>query len=64
MSFLGVVFVVLMLLALFGGGWSNYDNNVFNFRGFSGLFILWLCVAILGYIVLAGGEHIGHTVIR
>jgi uncharacterized membrane protein len=54
MSFWAVVFVVLMILALFGSWWAYYPGPgrpVWAPAG--GFFLLWLCLAILGYIVLA-----------
>lgn len=51
MSFLAVVFVVLMILAVCGGG---YGYRVGPGPWVYGGFLLWLCVAILGYIVLGG----------
>lgn len=60
MSFWGIIFIVLMLFALFGGGWGNYDSasGRFGFRAWSGFFILWCCVAILGYLFLGGGAAV------
>jgi uncharacterized membrane protein YozB (DUF420 family) len=53
---LTVVFVVLMLFWLFGGGYVAYDGTAFNARNFGGYTLVpWLCVAILGWIVLGGG---------
>ena len=59
MSFLAVVFVVLMVIGLvIGGAGYNFRENpngpIFVFGNF---FLLWLCVAILGYIVLGGGSN-------
>jgi formate-dependent nitrite reductase membrane component NrfD len=53
MSFWAVVFVVLMILALFGGGYA-YRSSQQPIAYVGGWFMLWLCVAILGYIVLTG----------
>lgn len=56
MSFWGVVFIVLMLIWLFGGAYGNYTGGVFNPVGYGTSTVLpWCCVAILGYIILAGG---------
>jgi hypothetical protein len=56
MSFFAVIFVVLMILALFGGGYAwRPIGPTPNYGPFGAWFMLWLCVAILGYIVLAGG---------
>ncbi len=52
MSFLAVVFVVLMILCLFGGGYGYRQGPGPWVWG--GL-MLWICVAILGYILLGGG---------
>jgi hypothetical protein len=52
---LEVVFIVLMLFWLFGGGYVAYDGAAFNARTFGGYTLIpWLCVAILGYCVFAG----------
>lgn len=52
---LTVVFVVLMLFWLFGGGYVAYDGSNFNARNFGGYTLIpWICVAILGYVVLSG----------
>jgi hypothetical protein len=50
-SFLAVVFVVLMILAMFGSFWAYYP-------GTGGYFLLWLCLAILGYIVLGASQPV------
>jgi len=52
----GVVFVVLMILWLVLGCWVGYgDGSPANFRPIVGnTLIPWVCVAILGYIVLGG----------
>lgn len=59
MSALAVVFIVLMILALVGGGYSVYDSaGPYYNRAIGGSYILlWVCVAILGYLVLTGGGH-------
>ena len=52
---LTVVFVVLMLFWLFGGGFVSYEGGAFNGRHFAGYTLIpWVCVAILGYILLSG----------
>ncbi len=51
MSFLAVVFVVLMILCLVGGG---YGYRTGPGPWMWGGLLLWVCVAILGYIVLGG----------
>lgn len=56
MTFWGIVFIVLMVIALVGVGWGSYDgaSGRWNPRlGGAGL-ILWACVAILGYLILGG----------
>ncbi len=59
MSFLAVVFVVLMILALVGGGYVySRPSPSYGYLGGS-YFLIWLCLAILGYVVLGGG----HTVV-
>lgn len=48
-----VVFIVLMILWLFGGGWIFYNGD--PTRRYLGSHLLaWLCVAILGYVVFNG----------
>lgn len=48
-----VVFIVLMLMWLFGGGWVFYNGD--PSRRYLGSHLLaWLCVAILGYVVFGG----------
>ena len=49
-----VIFVVLMILALFGGGWGAYEGDTFKPHRFGSFFLLWLCVAILGWVVFNG----------
>lgn len=52
---LTVCFIVFMILWLFGGGYMHYEGANFNARAFGGGTLMpWLCVAILGYIVLSG----------
>ena len=54
-----VVWVVLMMFWLFGGGYVAYEGNAFNAARFGGgTLIPWLCVAILGWIAF-GGVHVG-----
>ncbi len=51
-----VVFVVLMLMWLFGGGYLAYESDRFDARRFGGgTLIPWICVAILGWCVFGGG---------
>lgn len=54
MSFWAVVFIVLMILWLFGGAWSHWPpaGNPPVFGPIGAHFLAWCCVAILGYIVL------------
>jgi uncharacterized membrane protein YozB (DUF420 family) len=50
-----VVFVVLMLFWLFGGGYLAYEGPAFDARRFGGnTLIPWVCVAILGWVVFNG----------
>jgi hypothetical protein len=60
MSFLAMVFVVLLLFWLFFGLWSGWPaaGSPVGPAGFAPLgntLIPWLCVAILGYVVFGGG---------
>lgn len=51
-----VIFVVLMLFWLFGGGYVAYEGDAFNARRFGGYTLIpWVCVAILGWVVFGGG---------
>jgi hypothetical protein len=57
MSVLAVVFVVLMVLWLFGGVYLGYGTDRATLAPLVGhTLIPWLCVAILGWIVLGGGH--------
>ena len=50
----GILFMVLMLFWLFGGGYVAYEGEAFNARRFGGYTLIpWLCVALLGYRVFA-----------
>lgn len=54
-----VVWVVLMMFWLLGGGYVSYEGTAFNAARFGGgTLIPWLCVAILGAIIF-GGIHVG-----
>lgn len=56
---LTIVFVVLMCLWLFGGGYIASQGAAFNFPSFGGYTLIpWLCVAILGYLVLSGASTV------
>lgn len=47
-----VIWVVLMILWLFGGGFVAYDGPAFNARHFGGYTLIpWLCVLILGLLM-------------
>ncbi len=59
MSFLAVVFVVLMLFWLLCGVYGAYNPGPGPWL-YGNALIPWLCVAIIGYVVLAGG---GATVV-
>ncbi len=52
MSFLAVIFVVLMLFWLFFGCYTTWDPNRPQVVGST--IIPWVCVAILGYVMFAG----------
>lgn len=50
-----VVFVVLMMFWLFGGGYVSSRDASFNFPAFGSYTLIpWLCVAILGWIIFQG----------
>jgi hypothetical protein len=53
MSFLAIVFIVLMMFWLFFGCWWYYEPGRPYAVGHT--IIPWLCVAILGYVVFSGG---------
>ena len=53
MSFWAVVFVVLMILWLFGGCYTTYDPSK-GAVSLGGTLLPWCCVAILGAIILGG----------
>lgn len=59
-----VIFVVLMCLWLFGGGWATYQGGTaFNPVVFgTGTLIPWICVAILGWVVFNG--HVSSLPMR
>jgi hypothetical protein len=56
MSFWGVVFIVLMLMWLFGGCYMGYNGPGGPGPMIAGTIIPWACVAILGYIILGGAS--------
>ncbi len=50
------IFVVLMILALFGGGYTWRPRGAeADYGPFGSFFLIWLCVAILGFVVFSGG---------
>jgi hypothetical protein len=53
-----VVFVVLMTLWLFGGGYTSYnEGKTFDAVRFGGgTLIPWICVAILGWVIFNGAR--------
>jgi hypothetical protein len=51
-----VVFVVLMMFWLFGGGYYTYGAPNFPVAFGTGTLIPWLCVAILGYELYGGAS--------
>jgi hypothetical protein len=54
--FLAVIFVVLLILALFGGGYAWRPVGASPEYGpFGAWFLMWICVAILGWVVFGGG---------
>lgn len=59
-----VVWVVLMLFWLFGGGyvvWGGPNPNPVHFGAYT--LVPWLCVAILGWILFGGG-YVAHVPVR
>lgn len=52
MSFLEIVFVVLMMIWLFGGFWIYWEPGRPQIVG--GHFLQWCCTAILGYVIFGG----------
>lgn len=60
MSFWAVVFIVCMIVWLFGGAYWSYDAARPYLLG--NTLLPWACVAILGYILLGGGG--GAAVLR
>lgn len=53
-----VIFVVLMMLWLFGGGYVATNQPTPNYNLLvSGTLIPWICVAILGWIIF-NGQHL------
>ncbi len=55
MSFLAVVFIVLMIIWLFSGGYAAYNPGPGPWL-YANALVPWACVAILGYILLTGGD--------
>ena len=52
---LEVIFVVLMILALFGGGYAYRPvGPTPDYSPIGSWFMLWICVAILGWVVFNG----------
>jgi hypothetical protein len=57
MSIWVVIWVVLMILWLFGGGWWIYQGPSPNPMAFgTGTLIPWICVLILG-LIMFGAVH-------
>ncbi len=53
MGFWATIFIVLMCLWLFGGGYVAYSGpNATPIAFFGGTLLPWACVAILGAIVI------------
>ena len=51
-----VIFVVLMILWLFGGGWTVYAAPAAATpQAWAAWLLPWVCVAILGWVVFGGG---------
>lgn len=55
MSFLAVVYVVLLIVLAVWGGWT-YDAG--NPRTVGGVGIVWVMLAILGWVVFGGGATV------
>lgn len=63
MSIWLVVWVVLMILWLFGGSYLTWDAN--NPRALGGTLLPWVCVLILGLVVFgAVGAPAAPVVVR
>jgi hypothetical protein len=57
-----VIWVVLMLFWLFGGGYTSYEGTTFNAPRFGAYCLIpWACVLILGLVVF-GAVGGGTTV--
>ncbi len=59
---LATVFVVLMMFWLFFGCYTTWDAA--RPQGIGTTIIPWLCVALLGWIVLGGGAVVVAPVVR
>ena len=62
---LATIFVVLMILALFGGGYAWRPRGPeADYGPFGSFFMLWLCVAILGFALFSGGVIVVAPAVR
>ncbi len=59
---LATIFVVLMMFWLFFGCYTTWDAA--RPQGIGTTIIPWLCVALLGWIVLGGGVVVVAPVVR
>ena len=60
-----VVWIVLMILWLFFGGFVSYEADAFNARRFGGYTLIpWACVLILGLIVFGAFNQSSSTVVN
>jgi hypothetical protein len=64
-SFLAIVFVVLMLFWLFFGAYLSWPATpgAPAYAPLAGTLLPWLCVAILGYAVFSGGVVVYRPVL-
>ena len=46
---ISLLFWMVYIISILFGGWSYYDGQPTWYRRFSGYFILWLLVGLLGY---------------
>jgi hypothetical protein len=52
------LFWMIYIIAILFAGWTNYEQNVFYWRRFSGYLVLFVLVGLLGYQVF--GPAVKH----